>query len=250
MGEAERPRLFLLGARGILHLSRARIQRVSVPRYPPALAGAWRLEKGGVSLFSINGNNFLDVDLSDLRGKIDFMRGSLTRQKYEQMLYRTFGEVGRSARSMISKEVTEDYAVTQEWVRSQIQNYRLTFGGGFPVTCSIPIKGTKGGIGRRFKLKRPARDGKRGKIFTQIVKTNESLLPQTMSNQGGNPPFIAGGMVFTRRKNSRLPIVRVVGLGVPQMPLNRSGPDIQDALLKKASERLDHHFLRMMSGEW
>lgn len=50
------------------------------------------------------------------------------------------------------------------------------------------------------------------------------------------------GIAFTRRTQNRLPIVKVVGLGVPQMPLNRSSDDVQDALLQFIGNRLEHNF--------
>ena len=71
-----------------------------------------------------------------------------------------------------------------------------------------------------------------------------------MAHQGGNPPFRnnMAGIAFTRTTPARLPIASVVGLGVPQMPLNRSRPaieaDIKDYLMK----RLKHNYEHMIGG--
>lgn len=190
------------------------------------------------------------VDMSDLQSKIEHLRLVLTKEQFEKVMYRAFGEVGRRAKTLIAKEVVQDYAVTQRWVKDNTGSYKLTMGGEFPVTCTIPLKGHKGSIGGRFALSSPVRSRREGRVRARIVRAGVSTLPQSMDNQGGNPPFVAEGVAFTRRTKERLPIVRVVGLGVPQMPLNRSAEKVQDALLDYAGRRLDHHFQRMIRGNW
>lgn len=186
----------------------------------------------------------LYVDMSDVQAKIDLLRGVLTRPQFERLLHRTFGEVGKKSKSLIAKEVQKDYSVTQAWVRSQIKSHKLSFGGAAPVSCVIPISGHKGTIGGRFR----ASALRRGGISASIVKSGRSRLPRVMANQGGNAPFMANGVAFTRRTKERLPIVRVVGLGVPQMPLNRSDSKVQDALLEHAGKRLEHNFMHMLGS--
>lgn len=193
--------------------------------------------------FNINGNNYLTIDASDLQEKLGIIRQALTEEQFKRLLYRTFNEVARKAKTMIAKDVQVDYAVTQAWVKSQIGSYSLTFGGEFPVTCSIPISGAKGVIGPRFKL-----SGRKRIISAKIVKSNTSTLPKKMENQGGFPPFIYNNVVFTRKTKRRLPIVRVVALGVPQMPLNRSADSVQTDILDYVGTRLEHHFMGMFGG--
>ena len=198
----------------------------------------------------ISGNPPIYVDMSELESTIEHLRLVLTRDQFEKVMYRTFGEVGRRSKTMIGREVVQDYAVTQQWVKSQIGSYQLSFGGEFPVTCKIPLKGHKGSIGGRFALSSPARSRRQGRVRARIVRAGVSTMPQRMDNQGGNPPFVANGVAFTRRTKARFPIVRVVGLGVPQMPLNRSEEKVKDALLDYAGQRLEHHFQRMIKGNW
>ncbi len=200
--------------------------------------------------FHVYGNNYLYVDLSDVKPKLEYMQSVLKKAEYEKLMYRTFAEVGRKAKTMVAKEVQQDYVVTQQWVKSQIGAYKLQFGGQFPVTCTIPLKGVKGSIGGRFPLSSPARSRRQGYVRSTIVKGQISTMPPHMTNQGGNPPFVANGVAYTRRTAERLPIVRVVGLGVPQMPLNRSQDKVQDSILDYTERRLDHHFARMLSGKW
>ena len=203
----------------------------------------------GTSYFG-GGGMYLTVDMSNLRTKLELSRAVLSRSNFEKLMYRTFSEVGKRAKPPIAREVVQDYEVTQQWVKSQIGSSRISFGGGFPVTCQIPLKGAKGSIGGRFKLSSPARSKKQGKVRARVVKSNVSTMPDKMDHQGGNPPFVAKGVAYTRRTKERLPIVRVVGLGVPQMPLNRSESKVQDTLLELAMKRLDHNMQRMLNGQW
>lgn len=191
-----------------------------------------------------DGGAYLSVDMSDVQRTIDMLRGVLTRDQFERLLYRTFSEVGRRSKTIISRAVRHDYVAQDRWIQAQIERPRLSMGGSFGVECRIPLKGTKGVIGPRFR----ASALRRGRISASIVRSGRSRLPTVMRNQGGNPPFMAGGTAFTRRTSARLPIVRVVGLGVPQMPLNRSADETQDQILDLVERRLEHNFLYMFGN--
>ena len=191
------------------------------------------------------GGAYLKVDMSDVERLLDQLRGVMTREMFERLMYRTFGEVGRRSKTIISRAVRQEYAAQDGWIRQNILRYQLTMGGEFPVTCKIPLRGAKGVIGPRFK----ASGGRRGRALTAtILRGKRSRLPSVMSHQGGQPPFMSGGVAFTRRGASRLPIVRVVGLGVPQMPLNRSAEETADKILELTGNRLEHNFNFMLGS--
>lgn len=193
------------------------------------------------------GGAYLYVDTSELQSRIDFLKSVMTKSQFEKLMHRTFNEVAKKSKTLISKEVVKDYVVTQKWVKEAIGGYNLSLGGG-GVKCVIPLRGHKGTIGGRFRA-----HGLKSGISADIVRTGRSRLPKVMVNQGGNPPFInsksstLGGVAFTRRTAARLPIVRVVGLGVPQMPMNRSSDNVSESLLEYAQKRLEHNFSYMMS---
>lgn len=193
----------------------------------------------------LSGGAYLDVDMSDVSRLIDDLRGIMKRDQFERLIYRTFGEVGRRSKTIISRAVRQEYVAPDNWVQSQIGRYQLTMGGIMPVTCKIPLKGAKGVIGKQF----PASGGRRGRpLMASIVRGARSRLPAVMQNQGGQPPFMSGGVAFTRKTAARLPIVRVVGLAVPQMPLNRSAEETQDQILDLTARRLEHNFYFMLGG--
>ena len=199
--------------------------------------------------FLVQGGAWLNVDMGDVARTIEYLRGILTRDQFERLLYRTFGEVGRRSKTIISRAVRRDYVATDGWIQAGIMRPQLSMGGAFGVECRIPLKGAKGVIGQTF----PASGGSgrrygRRRITASIVRSGRSRLPAVMRNQGGNPPFMAGGVAFTRRTAARLPIVRVAGLGLPQMPLNRSADEVQDQILQLAGQRLEHNFMHMFGS--
>ena len=129
-----------------------------------------------------------------------------------------------------------------------VQGAQISSGLGGNLCCVIHVRGKRLGIGTGFKATggasgwnnvRTSKGRKRikkYKIRAKIVTSGVSTLPDHMSSYGGQPPFRntaakkAGFSknVWTRAGKSRLPVMRVVGIAVPQMPLNRSKTDVQD----------------------
>lgn len=191
------------------------------------------------------GGATLHVDISDLEDTIDEMRKIMTVDRFEEMLRRTFNDAGKKVRTIMRKEVPKEYMVTAAWVGSKV---------GWPqrdtrrrIGVIIPIKGERGTIGGRFKksfAKGRPKKGQKRPIYASIVREKKSKMPETFPHQGYQPGFIGpNGVMFTRKyPDRRLPIVRVVGLGVPQMPINRSEEDVQGEIHKVIENRLPHHF--------
>lgn len=197
----------------------------------------------------INGMNVnLYIDASDLMEKVELCRAVLSKPNFEKLIRRTFNEVGRRAATPIAKETVQKYQVTKKWVKSQILAPKIETGAN--VRLIIPLRGHKGSIGGRFRarVRKAGRIGHKsvkGKIVSNVVKGQPSVMPDVMKNQGGNPPFLAKGVAFTRKGPNRFPIVSVKGLAVPQMPLNRAASPTQDRILELAEERLEHNFQYM-----
>ena len=189
------------------------------------------------------GNAYLQLDVSEVMSAVELMRASLNEKQFQSLMRRTIGETARKAKSLTAREVVKDYCETQGWVASAFRSYKMSAGAG-GINCVIPISWHKGTIGGRYS----ASGGRNGRpIKARIVRTNISVLPGSMSAQGGNPPFINGngGVAMTRRTKARLPIVRVVGLAVPQMPVTRSRARVENTLVDYMGKRLDHNFAYM-----
>ena len=194
----------------------------------------------------------LYIDISELDDTIKFMKDVLEPDKFESFMYRTIKEVGKKVETLTPKAVQKEYEVTQRWVKGAMEKPQMSVGDG--VQCIIPINGERGDIGDPFKASGGHRS-KRGyklKLRAHIVKGQRSTLPEKMSHQGGQPPWInselaKGKHAFTRLTKERLPIAKVVGLGVPQMPLNRSKAEIQQKTIEYMKQRLEHNFDRLFS---
>ncbi|MBR6710352.1 MAG: hypothetical protein IKI81_02360 [Selenomonadaceae bacterium] len=180
---------------------------------------------------------YLQVDLSSVMSTMALMEKILSKSNFNKLMYRTFKEVAQKSKTLIAREVVKEYAVTQGWVKSAVQKYHLSTGGG-GVKCVIPLRGNQGSIGGTFH----ASWSRGGPMTAKILKGASSTLPSVMSHQGGNPPFMAMGVGFTRRTRKRLPIVHISGLAAPQMPMNRAAEAVEEALLDYVEERLDHNF--------
>ena len=183
----------------------------------------------------------LYVDCSQLMDTITMMKSVMSEASFHEMMRRTFNDAGKKVKTIIRKDVPQDYAVTAAWAGSAVDWPKMQ---GIGVV--VPIRNTRGSIGGRFHASggrgRPAK-GKRAKIVAKILKGASSTMPATMEHQGGQPPFMVGGVAFTRKyaKQSH-PIVHVVGLGVPQMPINQSEEKVQEDIRQVVEKRLVHHF--------
>lgn len=184
----------------------------------------------------------LTLDMSDLRTKSQAMQAAMRPEQFRKLIYRTMSEVGKRGKTIIAKEVVKQYAVSQKFAREGVKNAVIKWAGK-DIDCWIPLSGRKGTIGGTFK-----KFGGGKHISARIVKGKVSHLPTVFKDRGGNPPFVGkGGIVYTRRTKKGLPIVRISGLGLPQMPLNLASEDVQDAFLDLAGKRLEHNFEYLMS---
>ena len=199
---------------------------------------------------------YLHVDISSAKETIEALRDLHTEKEFRNIVYSAFKRTGEYTRTAVKRIVPHDYEVTQKEVYKHIGSARTKFGGGgIGVSCCIPIDGKRLTIGGTFKASGGApgwsvRKGKRYKITARIAKGQKSTLPSEMKHQGGYPPFIntsaakLNGVAFTRTgkktKDGKDAIAKVVGIGVPQMPMNRSEDEVQEAIANKLIERLEH----------
>lgn len=212
---------------------------------------------------------YLYIDASELTELLDSMASKLTAREFDMLMRRSLNEVGKRSKKIIREAIQAEYYASTSWVNSSIHSAQIEGGGG-SILCRIPIISEKGGIGGQFS----AGGGAYGwnpppyRITAQIVKDGTSTLPPEMSHQGGQPPFRnigerttykknpkrklkkpvveksgkGGGIVFTRAGKSRLPIEKVSGIAVPQMPLNRSRGITETRILSLTEARVVHNF--------
>lgn len=196
----------------------------------------------------------ISVDTSQAMAVINKVKGQMSLQMFNEVVEQTVRDTGkRAVRKIVKQEVKKTYEVKDHWVGQKILNPRMS-GHGAAISCVVPIKGERGTIGGIF----PASGGglasgrangtaakkrlKRGgaKIKAKIVKGKTTVLPDSLPNQGGNPPFrLPNGAVVTRRTKQSRPLVRVVGRAVPQMVDKQFEARIRDPINEYMLKRVN-----------
>lgn len=188
----------------------------------------------------------IHIDASKALQTLSEVQKLLSPNKCRELLRYTLTDVGRATKSIVGDTVVEDYVVTKSWASDKVGFPQV--GGGSGLTVTVPVRGARGVIGPLYPIAGTSGGKKNRRVKANIVRSGVSTLPKKMDHQGGNPPFIGKGMVFTRKTSKRYPIVRVVGLGVPQMPLNRSKEKIENKIVSEMEKSVTRHFGRLFGG--
>lgn len=179
------------------------------------------------------------------RSQLDALTRQMQKSKIEDAITRGVHKTGDATRRIVVESIDKKYRGGMAFFDSAVQDPVKS-----PMQCVIPIKGSKGGIGKVFpaggSTGNPKARGKlqkyqlkKGlKLSAAIVKGQKSILPARMTRQGGNAPFMLGGEVVTRRTQKRTPLVHVVGLAVPQMAANRARDRIEKELGKELEKNV------------
>ena len=203
------------------------------------------------------GGIYLEVDTSELNAEIERLRAILTPERFDQVMYGIFQRTGGHVRQILRKEIPKEYRVKAGEVAKTVGRPRLTGGIGGGTGCIIPLKGPRQSIGGGFSASGGAHGWKslrrRYRVKARIVTSGQSTLPANMSSYGGKPPFRnlgskLGKLTFTRAGKGRLPIMKVEGIAIPQMPMNRSAGDVQRDIAAYLQDRMQHEFMRLLAS--
>jgi len=195
------------------------------------------------------GNRNLEIDTTDAQRILDQVADALSPEQIDRLMFRTLKEVGNKTRTETGKAVAAEYAVTKGWAMARMSPPKLGGGGG-GWSCVIPMKDKRGWLGDDFKLMGWHKGSKRkiGRVRAKIYRGGASTLPDKMRNYGGNPPFISKGKVYTRRTNKARPLAGIVDIAMPQMPLNKSKPLVEQAIQEAMVKRLTHNLEHLFGG--
>ena len=201
----------------------------------------------------------LDVDISDLMDKINKMRDAMTQQQFNRAMYGIFKAAKGRFKKILQQDIPKQYEVTSPMVGKAVGEPKVMGAG-----CSIPIRGNRLTMGRKGQgASYTASGGARGweslhkkyRVKPKIIKERQGVLPEKMKNIGGYPPFIntskattnvIQGITFTRETKERLPIKKVVGVAIPQMPLWRSRDEVISDIHDYMADRLEHRLLALI----
>lgn len=198
----------------------------------------------------------LRVDTSELSGLIERMRAVHTPEQFRKVMYRALKRTGSRTRTILKREVPPDYQATPSWIGKQVGDPRTSIGA--EVGCSIPVEGARGWIGGSGPYKASASvggsrittpyAGRRGKRTRRAYKVTANVVTagaSTLPSSGDAVHFMVfsgpkKGRVYARLNKSGSRIRPAVGIGVPQMPTNRSEEAVQDGIMDVLKQRIEH----------
>lgn len=204
---------------------------------------------------------YLEVDVSEVMEEAERLRNVMRPEKFDRVMYGIFRRTSKHVKQTLKKEIPKKYHIKSREVASAVGSAKISINTGLGVGCSIPISGKRRSVGGTFKAFGGAKGWeslrrKKGyKIRSRIVKEGLSVLPKTMDSYGGKPPFRnlsskkLGKATFTREGEDRLPIRKVEGIAIPQMPMNRSQPEVQKDIAEYMQKRIEHEFQRAIGGK-
>lgn len=196
---------------------------------------------------------YLDVDARDLKSKIDMLKLVMTDRQFENAMYGIFKRTGGHVKKILRSDLPKQYEIKPKEVGQAVKSPKVT-SGALGVGCSIPIVAARRSIGPGGFSASGGAHGwnslrRKYRVKARIVKSGQSTLPAEASSYGGQPPFRnlsakkLNGLAFTRAAKGRLPIEKMTGIAIPQMPMNRSEADVQkdikDYLEKEMERRLN-----------
>lgn len=200
---------------------------------------------------------YLEIDASDLSKEIERLQGVLKPERFDRVMYGVFARTGQHVRGVLKKDLPKEYRVKAGEVGVAVKGARVTSGGTSGVGCVIPVVGPRRTIGGDYKATGGAHGWislrKKYRVKARIVVSAQSMLPVKMETYGGEAPFRnlgskLGKIAYTRLGKERLPIVRVEGVAIPQMPMNRSEEDVQKDILAYMEKRIEHEIQRAIGG--
>ena len=198
----------------------------------------------------------LTADVSELEDEIAFLRKTMKPEVFDRAMYGIFQRTARHVSSILKKDLPPNYYVKPSEITAVVKDPDLSMSGG-SVGCIIPLKDKQKNIGTGFAATgyRRGWNSLKGKykIRASIVKAGKSELPGNMDNQGGMPPFRnmpskLGKLTFTRKGKARLPIARVSGIAIPQMPMIRSRAQVEADIDKYLAERIEARFNALIAN--
>lgn len=198
------------------------------------------------------GGIYLDVDARDLKDKIDRLQLVMKPKQFENAMYGIFKRTGGHVKKILREDLPKQYEIKPKEVGDAVKSPRVT-SGGLGVGCSIPIVGPRRSIGPGGFSASGGAHGwislrRKYRVKARIVKSGQSVLPAQADSYGGQPPFRnlsakkLNGLAFTRAAHGRLPIEKMVGIAIPQMPMNRSEADVQNDIKDYLERQIEQRF--------
>lgn len=207
----------------------------------------------------MTGNYYLRVDVSDAMGVLDKAKRNLTEQKLNTLMTRVISDTTRGLKTEIARAVRNEYNVRIGEVVGTISGPKVGGGSGViemyydlsntRIRLSMKKGRSKYGAYRVFTGRGKLR--KATGVKAGIVKGGEENLP----TNGDRPHYIFAGerlvvkkkhTYYTKMENGhahkRNSFSCAVGIGIPQMPMNRSAAEVENLIARRMLASAEKHY--------
>ena len=195
----------------------------------------------------------IQIDASDCEAKLELLKAACKPERFERALYRIYSRTGKHVRQILKTDLPHYYQISPSKVGKAVGSMQIQGRG-----CIIPIRDKRGDIGTKGQYK--AKGGAHGwksvhrkyRVKGKIVYGSYSVLPEKV--MAGYPPFRnlsapkLNNLTFTRTSKARGPLLKVTGIAIPQMPLNRSQGAVQMDIVNFLKGQIEHEFMNIMAG--
>lgn len=225
----------------------------------------------------------LSIDTRDLNRTLKEVGAALGPDKMNIALKHTIQDTGRKVRTLVKSEIRKEYHAKAGRIGKAIGRPQYSLGG--TISCIIPVRDVRGTIatdsGGYTALKRGpgAKIVKSGNSVLPHAKTDKRIHFYIPSGRLQGHVFVRhnDGIDWTgkrregtgetevwktkkgkRKRNRKVQttgerkrigtISHGVGIGIPQMPMNRSADEIQEQVGQYAMERLLHYEEAILKG--
>lgn len=194
----------------------------------------------------------IEIDASDLQEKTTRLAANMKPEQFERAMYGIFQRTGRHVSAILRKDLPQQYEVKPGDISAAVKSPQLSMGGG-GVGCSIPIRAVRGKIGSQYRASGGAHGWnslhRKYRVKARVLKGAQSTLPAKWHS--GYPPFrnlgsSLGGLTYARSSRARGPILKLTGIAIPQMPMNRSEAAVQQDIKEYLEKQMEQRFMQLL----
>lgn len=196
----------------------------------------------------------LTIDISEVETEIEKLKSVMTPDQFHRAMYGIFKREGSHIKTILGKDIPLQYKVKSTEVRETVGTPTVTTSEG-TTGCIIPVKGKRRGVGTKYSAKGALHGWetlRRGHydITAKILTERESKLPFDIKGKAPfrNMPSKLNKQAFYRTSRERFPIKPVMGIAIPQMPINRSEEDVQSDIVEHLKGRIEARFQALIKN--
>ena len=192
----------------------------------------------------------ITIDGKDCVDKLTMMAARCKPERFERALYRIYSRTGKHVKTILKDDLPHEYVISPAKVGKTVGDVTIVGWG-----CTIPVRDSRGDIGGQYGAVGGAHGWnslkRKYNIKARIVRAGQSTLPGKV--MAGYPPFrnlgsSLGNLTYARSSKERGPLLKVEGIAIPQMPMNRSEAEVQEDIKQFLMAQIEHEFMNVMAG--